>query len=47
MKLSAFSLYGTPLTSGVYWTGLWVLVAITLIGFWGASSLMQRREVGR
>ena len=47
MKLSAFSLYGTPLTSGVYWTGLWILLAITVVGFGVAAALMQRREVGR
>jgi ABC-2 type transport system permease protein len=47
MKLSVFSLYGTPLTSGVYWTGLWILLAITVLGFGAAAALMQRREVGR
>jgi ABC-2 type transport system permease protein len=47
MKLSAFSLYGTPLTNGVYWTGLWILLAITVLGFGAAAALMQRREVGR
>lgn len=45
-KLSAFSLYGTPLTSGVYWTGLWVLLGVTVIGFGLGSVLMQRRDVG-
>lgn len=47
MKLSAFSLYGTPLTSGVYWTGMWILLAVTVSGFAAAAALMQRREVGR
>jgi ABC-2 type transport system permease protein len=46
MKLSVFSLYGTPLTSGVYWTGTSILVAITVAGFGGAVVLMQRRDVG-
>jgi len=46
LKLSAFSLYGTPLTNGVYWLGLWILLAITLAGFGFAVALMQRREVG-
>lgn len=45
-KLSAFSLYGSPLTSGVYWAGLWILIAITALGFAVAVALMQRREVG-
>lgn len=47
LKLSAFSLYGTPLTSGVYWTGLWILLGITVFGFGAAAALMQRREIGR
>src|SRR5207253_2483535 len=47
LKLSAFSLYGSPLTNGVYWTGLWILLAITVGGFGAAAALMQRREVGR
>lgn len=47
LKLSVFSLYGTPLTSGVYWTGLWALLAVTMAGFGLAAVLMQRREVGR
>lgn len=47
MKLSAFSLYGTPLTSGLYWAGLWILLGVTVAGFALASALMQRREVGR
>jgi ABC-2 type transport system permease protein len=47
MKLSAFSLYGTPLTSGAYWAGLWILLAVTLGGFGLAAVLMERREVGR
>jgi ABC-2 type transport system permease protein len=47
MKLAAFSLYGTPLTSGVYRTGLWILLGITVVGFGVAAVLMQRRDVGR
>jgi hypothetical protein len=47
MKISAFSLYGTPLTGGVYWIGLWILLGVTLGGFAVATVLMQRREVGR
>ena len=47
LKLSVFNLYGTPLTSGVDWTGLWIMTAITLAGFGTAALLMQRRDVGR
>jgi polyether ionophore transport system permease protein len=47
LKLSVFNLYGTPLTSGVDWTGLWIMTAVTLVGFGMASLLMQRRDVGR
>jgi ABC-2 type transport system permease protein len=47
LKLSVFSLYGTPLTSGVYWTGMWILLAVVVLGFGLAAVLMQRREVGR
>ncbi len=46
MKLSIFSLYGTPLTSGIEWTGLWIMLAITVAGFGAGAVLMQRREVG-
>ena len=47
LKLSVFSLYGTPLTSGVYWTGMLILLAVVVVGFGLAAVLMQRREVGR
>ena len=46
-KLAVFSLVGTPLTNGVYWTGLWIMLAVVVAGFGGATLLMQRREVGR
>lgn len=46
LNLSVFSLYGTPLTSGVDWTGLWLLSAVTIGGFAGGTLLMQRRDVG-
>lgn len=45
-RLSVFSLYGSPLADGIYWTGLWIMVAVTLAGFVLAALLMQRREVG-
>lgn len=46
MRLSVYTLYGQPLTSGVDWTGLWILVAVCVVGFGLAMLLMQRREVG-
>jgi ABC-2 type transport system permease protein len=46
LKLSLFSLYGSPMTSGVYWTGLWIMAAIVIAGFGSAGLLMQRRDVG-
>jgi len=46
LKLSVFSLYGTPLTNGIYWTGFWILVAVTVTGFALAAVLMHRRDVG-
>ena len=47
LKLSVFNLYGNPLTSGVDWTGLWIMTAVTIVGFAMAALLMQRRDVGR
>lgn len=46
LHLSAFSLYGTPLSSGVYWGGLWILLVIAAGGFGLGAILMQRRDVG-
>jgi ABC-2 type transport system permease protein len=46
LKLSVFSLYGTPLTSGVDWTGLWILLAVVAVGFGAATALIQQRDVG-
>lgn len=46
LKLSVFSLYGRPLVSGLDWTGLWTMSAITVAGFGLATLLMQRRDVG-
>jgi len=46
IDLSLFHLYGTPLTTGVYWTGLWLMVAIVVVGFGGAMAAMRVREVG-
>jgi ABC-2 type transport system permease protein len=46
-NLSVFDLYGTPLTTGVYWTGLWILLAA--IGLALAIGLLsfQRHDLGR
>jgi ABC-2 type transport system permease protein len=46
LKLSVFYLYGAPLTTGIYWTGFWALLAIIVVGFGFAVLLMQRRDVG-
>lgn len=46
MRLSVFTLYGQPLTSGVDWPGLWILATICVAGFGLAVLLMRRREVG-
>ena len=47
LDLSLFHLYGTPLTTGVDWGGLWVMVAVVVLGFGGAMAEMRVREVGR
>jgi len=47
LDLSLFHLYGTPLTTGVFWTGLWVMAAIVVLGFGGAVVAMRYRDVGR
>jgi len=44
---SFFHLYGTPLVTGVFWTGLWIMLGIIVVGFGGATLAMSRREVGR
>jgi ABC-2 type transport system permease protein len=47
INLSVFKLYGTPLVSGVYWTGLWSMLGICLAGLTLALIGIQRRDVGR
>jgi ABC-2 type transport system permease protein len=44
--LSVQYLYGTPFLTDVYWTGLWIMIAVVVAGFGAAMLLMQRREVG-
>jgi ABC-2 type transport system permease protein len=46
LDFSIFQLYGTPLATGVYWTGLIILLAVTVGGFAVALVTMQRRDVG-
>ena len=43
---SLFRLYGTPMTGGGYWTGLYTLVAICLVGLGAGVVVMERRDVG-
>jgi len=45
-NLSAFKLYGQPLTEGIDRTGLAIMLAIVLVGFWTSAIVMQRRDVG-
>jgi ABC-2 type transport system permease protein len=44
--LSAFKLYGQPLTQNVDQTGLVIMVAIVVIGFGLAVVTMRRRDIG-
>jgi ABC-2 type transport system permease protein len=44
--LSAFKLFGTPLSNGVDRGGLAIMVAIILVGFGASILLMERRDVG-
>jgi ABC-2 type transport system permease protein len=44
--LSAFKLYGQPLTAGVDQTGLVVMLVIVLGGLAGAAIVMQGRDIG-
>ncbi|MHB8587680.1 MAG: hypothetical protein ACYDA0_02360 [Candidatus Dormibacteraceae bacterium] len=44
--LSAFKLFGTPLSSGIDRGGLAIMVAIILIGFGASILVMERRDVG-
>jgi ABC-2 type transport system permease protein len=45
-NLSVFSLYGDPLNNGVFWNGLFALLAIVVVGFGVAVLALQRRDVG-
>jgi ABC-2 type transport system permease protein len=45
--LSAFKLYGRPLTEGIDGTGLAIMLLIVIAGFGASAALMQRRDVSR
>jgi putative exporter of polyketide antibiotics len=45
-NLSAFKLYGQPLTDGVDLTGLAIMLAIAIVGFGASVAAMRRRDVG-
>src|SRR5262249_54865060 len=45
LDLSVFTLYGTPLTTGVFWTGLWAMVAVIVLGFGVGLVAMRYRDV--
>jgi putative exporter of polyketide antibiotics len=47
LDLSFFRLYGSPLTQGVFWTGLWAMAAVTVVGFGVGLGAMRYREIGR
>jgi len=42
-----FYLYGTPLTTGVYWTGFWILMAVIGVAMTVGLVSFQRRDLGR
>jgi ABC-2 type transport system permease protein len=44
--LSAFKLFGTPLSTGIDRSGLVIMVAIIVVGFGASILLMERRDVG-
>src|SRR5260370_8701864 len=44
--LSAFKLFGQPLTSGVDQTGLAIMLVIVLVGVVASAVVMERRDIG-
>jgi len=44
--LSAFKLFGQPLTSGVDQTGLVIMLVIVLVGVIASALVMERRDIG-
>jgi ABC-2 type transport system permease protein len=47
LNLSVFKLYGTPLTTGVFWNGLYATLTVAALGFGVAFAAMRYRDVGR
>jgi ABC-2 type transport system permease protein len=47
LDFSVFRLYGPPLATGQYTTGLYVMAAVIVAGFGAALLAMRTREVGR
>jgi ABC-2 type transport system permease protein len=45
-NLSAFKLFGEPLSQGVDQTGLVIMLGIVLVGFGASAIAIQRRDVG-
>jgi ABC-2 type transport system permease protein len=45
-NLSAFKLYGQPLTDGIDSGGLAIMLAIVLVGFAASAVAMERRDIG-
>ena len=46
LDTSLLHLYGTPLTTGVDWTGLAIMVGVVVLGFGIAARAMGTREIG-
>lgn len=46
LDLSAFKLYGEPLTNGIDRTGLTIMLSIVVVGFATSIIVMQRRDIG-
>ena len=46
LDISAFHLYGQPLTSGVDGTGLVIMVLVVAVAFVASAVMMERRDVG-
>jgi hypothetical protein len=44
--LSAFKLFGTPLSTGIDRTDLAIMIAIILVGFGASILLINRRDIG-
>ena len=46
LDLSAFHLYGQPLSSGLDATGLVIMLLVVVVGFAASALMMERRDVG-